>query len=122
METAAFSNQLSEARTHACSGEYKTSIVYYEGVLEQLTRHMRTVNDPFASSKWQDAKKRLLTEVELVKDLYKEVQTIGGAAGPGPGSMGQRFGGEVRQGMENLIMRGCNAQRCVPAWPHGSGT
>ena len=55
---------------------------------------MRTISDPYATSKWQDAKKQLLTELDLVKDLSREVQAISGSAGPG--SMAQKFGSEVR--------------------------
>ena len=95
MEITAISSQLSCARSHACSGEYKSSVVYYEGVLDQLGRHIRSINDPYAMSKWQDAKKQLLAEVDLVKDLSREVQAIGTSAGPGPGSTGQKFGSEV---------------------------
>ena len=122
MEVAAISNQLTTARAHAASSEYRSSIVYYEGVLDQLSRYVRTLNDPYATSKWLEANKRLQAEAELVramqpcmdrpissdnamypqtqvKELNREIQAIGNSAGPGPGSaLGPASGGAMNRG------------------------
>ncbi len=41
-----------------------------------LCRHARTQTDPYMLGKWGEAKKKLLVEVDLVKDLQRELQTI----------------------------------------------
>lgn len=51
-------------------------------------RYIRSVADAHAATKWNDARKKLLAEMELVKDLQREVATIS-TAGPGPGSLSQ---------------------------------
>ncbi|KAG1676250.1 hypothetical protein FOA52_006468 [Chlamydomonas sp. UWO 241] len=94
----AFSSQLSEARAQGNDGNYSSALVYYDGIIEQLARFIRGVSDAYQAGKWQEARKKLLAEMELVKDLQREVQAIG-SAGPGPGSQAQR--NEPMQHMRN---------------------
>ncbi|GAX80543.1 hypothetical protein CEUSTIGMA_g7981.t1 [Chlamydomonas eustigma] len=89
MEPVSFQSQLQEARVQAADGEYRSSLVYYDGVLEQLSRYTRSLNDPYSAGKWQEAKKKLLAEAELVRDLQREIQIIAGGVSSNARAMGQ---------------------------------
>ncbi len=102
MEPVAFQSQLSEARSQALAGEYRSSIVYYDGVLDQLNKFLKTLNDPYSSGKWQEARKKLISESELVKDLQREVQLIGNGAAAQP----------QRQAEVSMVLHDC----MVVAW------
>ncbi|KAK3268290.1 Katanin p60 ATPase-containing subunit A1 [Cymbomonas tetramitiformis] len=65
-------DQLTLAREYALLGEYDTSVVYFDGVVSQINKHLRTLDDPYIKGKWMKMKKELAEEVELVKSLIQE--------------------------------------------------
>ena len=40
-------------REHALLGDYETSQVYYQGVLQQIQKLLITIKDPTRKQKWQ---------------------------------------------------------------------
>ena len=42
------------AREYALLGNYETSQVYYQGVLQQVQKLLRTIDDPSRKQKWQE--------------------------------------------------------------------
>ncbi len=40
-------------REHALLGDYETSQVYYQGVLQQIQKLIITIKDPTRKEKWQ---------------------------------------------------------------------
>lgn len=56
-------------RESALLGDYETSLVYYQGVIQQITRHLGTIRDPSSKQRWQKAKQEVTQEYEQVKDI-----------------------------------------------------
>ena len=50
-------------RESALLGNYDSSIVYYQGVLQQIQKHMIQVKDPIRRQKWQ------VVSISKIKDL-----------------------------------------------------
>ncbi|KAL1829202.1 hypothetical protein DCAR_0208523 [Daucus carota subsp. sativus] len=62
-------DHLKLAREYAIEGVYDTSIIFFDGVIAQINRHLTTLDDPLIRSKWMNVKKALLEESEIVKQL-----------------------------------------------------
>ena len=43
-------------REHALLGDYETSQVYYQGVLQQIQKLIITIKDPTRKEKWQQVR------------------------------------------------------------------
>lgn len=40
-------------RESALLGDYETSLVYYQGVIQQIQRHLGSIRDPTSKQRWQ---------------------------------------------------------------------
>ncbi|GFZ04117.1 P-loop containing nucleoside triphosphate hydrolases superfamily protein [Actinidia rufa] len=70
---AAFQDHLKLARDYALEGVYDTSIIFFDGAIAQIIKHLNTLEDPLIRAKWMmNAKKALTEEIEVVKQLDAE--------------------------------------------------
>lgn len=53
MNLAEICDYAKKAREYALLGIYDSSIVYYEGVLQQIHKYCQTLRDPAVKLKWQ---------------------------------------------------------------------
>ncbi|XP_024519665.1 katanin p60 ATPase-containing subunit A1 [Selaginella moellendorffii] len=98
---AGLQEHLKLAREYALEGSYDTSIIFYDGAIAQINKHLNTVDDSSIRGKWLKCKKELAEEVDLVKQLDAEKQAFKEVPG-GPGSprlvsksfMAMNFSGE----------------------------
>ncbi|KAJ7003161.1 hypothetical protein D5086_006377 [Populus alba] len=73
--TAALSglqDHLKLAREYALEGLYDTSIIFFDGAIAQINKHLTTLDDPLIRTKWMNLKKSLSEETEIVKQLDAE--------------------------------------------------
>ncbi|XP_011039986.1 PREDICTED: katanin p60 ATPase-containing subunit A1-like [Populus euphratica] len=73
--TAALSglqDHLKLAREYAVEGLYDTSIIFFDGAIAQINKHLTTLDDPLIRTKWMNLKKSLSEETEIVKQLDAE--------------------------------------------------
>ena len=56
-------------REFALLGNYETSLVYYQGVLQQINRLLNSINDEVRSQLWQEIQRLVVLECENVRDL-----------------------------------------------------
>ncbi|KAG5248713.1 katanin p60 ATPase-containing [Salix suchowensis] len=73
--TAALSglqDHLKLAREYALEGLYETSIIFFDGAIAQINKHLTTLDDPLIRTKWMNLKKSLSEEIEVVKQLDAE--------------------------------------------------
>ncbi|XP_070567556.1 katanin p60 ATPase-containing subunit A1-like isoform X1 [Ptychodera flava] len=66
---AEISENTKMGREYALLGNYETSQVYYQGVLQQIQKQMVSVKDSARKQKWQRARQQIAQEYELVKDV-----------------------------------------------------
>ena len=62
------------AREMALIGNYDTSSVYYESVVQQISRLMVSIADVTRKTKWQQVQQQILREFEGVKATSKVLQ------------------------------------------------
>ncbi|KAL0276540.1 UNVERIFIED_CONTAM: hypothetical protein PYX00_004096 [Menopon gallinae] len=62
------------AREMALMGNYESSGVYYQGVIQQIHRHIMAELDASRKSEWQSAQSFLATEYEHVKGIVNTLQ------------------------------------------------
>ncbi|KAF1859588.1 hypothetical protein Lal_00010172 [Lupinus albus] len=65
-------DHLKLAREYALEGIYDTSIIFFDGAIAQINKHLNSVDDPLIRSKWMNVKKALSEETEVVKQLDAE--------------------------------------------------
>jgi len=56
-------------RQYVLLGNYDTAMVYYQGVLQQIQKHLNALNDQELRSSWQSVRQELAQEYEHVKDI-----------------------------------------------------
>ncbi|CAM6090201.1 unnamed protein product [Calypogeia fissa] len=85
---AGLSEHLTLAREYALLGNYDTALIFFDGVVAQINKHLSTVEDPYIRTKWVKCKKDLFEEFEIVKHIDAERQGFKEAPGatPRPGS------------------------------------
>lgn len=62
------------AREMALMGNYDTSGVYYQGVVQQIHRLLATIEDPTRKAKWQVVQHQIAEEFEKVKATSNTLQ------------------------------------------------
>ena len=62
------------AREMALMGNYESSGVYYQGVIQQIHRLLFTIDEPTRKSKWQSVQSEIAEEYEQVKELVNTLQ------------------------------------------------
>ncbi|XP_024030465.1 katanin p60 ATPase-containing subunit A1 [Morus notabilis] len=78
---AGLQDHLKLAREYALEGLYDTSIIFFDGAIAQINKHLNTIDDPLIRTKWINVKKALSEETEVVKQLdserraFKEIMT-----------------------------------------------
>ncbi|KAL9238628.1 hypothetical protein vseg_013024 [Gypsophila vaccaria] len=65
-------DHLKLAREYAIEGLYDTSVIFFDGALAQINKHLNTLDDPLTRSKWMNVKKAVTEETEVVKQLETE--------------------------------------------------
>ncbi|XP_016456600.1 katanin p60 ATPase-containing subunit A1-like [Nicotiana tabacum] len=60
------------AREYAVEGLYDTSVIFFDGAIAQINKHLNTLDDPLIRSKWMNVKKAISEETEVVKQLDAE--------------------------------------------------
>ncbi|KAI9110362.1 hypothetical protein K1719_018804 [Acacia pycnantha] len=60
------------ARDYAVEGLYDTSIIFFDGAVAQINKHLGTIDDPLVRTRWMNAKKAISEETEVVKQLDAE--------------------------------------------------
>eukprot|EP00252_Welwitschia_mirabilis_P004615 TRINITY_DN14922_c0_g1_i1.p1 TRINITY_DN14922_c0_g1~~TRINITY_DN14922_c0_g1_i1.p1 ORF type:complete len:528 (+),score=134.56 TRINITY_DN14922_c0_g1_i1:269-1852(+) len=78
---AGLQEHLKLAREYALEGLYDTSIIFFDGAVAQINKHLSTLDDPLAQAKWSKCKKDLSEEIEIVKQLNAERQGFSEAPG-----------------------------------------
>lgn len=62
------------ARDMALTGNYETSTVYYQGVIQQIQRLLVTIVDTTRKAKWQVVQHQIVKELDKVKATSHTLQ------------------------------------------------
>ncbi|ESQ27069.1 hypothetical protein EUTSA_v10018398mg [Eutrema salsugineum] len=85
---AGLQDHLKLAREYALEGSYDTSVIFFDGAIAQINKHLNTLDEPLTRTKWMNVKKAIMEETEVVKQLdaerraFKEAPTGRRAASP----------------------------------------
>ncbi|KAG8497068.1 hypothetical protein CXB51_008356 [Gossypium anomalum] len=69
---AGLQEHLKLGREYALEGLYDTSIIFFDGAIAQINKHLTSLDDPLIRAKWMNVKKALSEETEVVKQLDAE--------------------------------------------------
>lgn len=56
MNLAEICDNAKKGREYALLGNYDSSMVYYQGVIQQIQRHCQSVRDPAVKGRWQQVR------------------------------------------------------------------
>lgn len=73
---AGLQEHLKLARDYALEGLYDTSIIFFDGVIAQINKHINALDDPVIRAKWLNCKKTISEEIEIVKQLDAEIRAF----------------------------------------------
>ncbi|EPS62903.1 hypothetical protein M569_11885 [Genlisea aurea] len=73
---AGLQDHLKLAREYAIEGLYDTSVIFFDGSIARINKHLTTVDDPVLRTKWMNVKKAISEEAEVVKQLDAEKRSI----------------------------------------------
>ncbi|MCJ8740402.1 hypothetical protein PDJAM_G00058620 [Pangasius djambal] len=65
-----------KGREYALLGNYDSSMVYYQGVLQQIQKHCQSLRDPALKVKWQQVKQELVEEYEQVRSIVTTLESF----------------------------------------------
>ncbi|KAJ8275544.1 hypothetical protein COCON_G00072960 [Conger conger] len=65
-----------KGREYALLGNYDSSMVYYQGVVQQIHKHCQSLRDPALKMKWQQVKQELMEEYEQVKGIVGTLESF----------------------------------------------
>uniref|UniRef100_A0ACD5VPQ6 Uncharacterized protein n=1 Tax=Avena sativa TaxID=4498 RepID=A0ACD5VPQ6_AVESA len=80
---AGLQDHLKHARDYALEGLYDTSIIFFDGALAQINKHLTNLDDSFIRTKWMKCKQAISEEVEIVRQLDAQLKSFKEAPGSG---------------------------------------
>lgn len=66
------------ARECSLLGNYETALIYYQGVVQQIHRHLQSLTDQQLKGEWQNIQQKIAQEYEMVKDLQSSLLNFKG--------------------------------------------
>uniref|UniRef100_A0A8D2ZK80 Katanin p60 ATPase-containing subunit A1 n=1 Tax=Scophthalmus maximus TaxID=52904 RepID=A0A8D2ZK80_SCOMX len=69
MNLAEIGDNAKKGREYALLGNYDSSIVYYQGVIQQIHKHCQSLRDPALKVRWQQVRQELTEECEQVRGI-----------------------------------------------------
>ncbi|XP_075055049.1 katanin p60 ATPase-containing subunit A-like 1 isoform X2 [Mixophyes fleayi] len=76
MNLAEMCDNAKKGREYALLGNYDSSMVYYQGVIQQIQKHFQNIRDPVVKVKWQQVCKDLVEEYEQVKTVVNLLESF----------------------------------------------
>ncbi|NWX63986.1 KATL1 protein, partial [Promerops cafer] len=76
MNLAEICDNAKKGREYALLGNYDSSMVYYQGVIQQIHRHCQSIRDPAIKGKWQQVRQELVEEYEQVKSIVNTLESF----------------------------------------------
>lgn len=73
MNLAEICDNAKKGREYALLGNYDSSMVYYQGVIQQIQRHCQSIRDPAIKGKWQQVgwdKVAFILSLDIWKTQY----------------------------------------------------
>ncbi|XP_035287903.1 katanin p60 ATPase-containing subunit A-like 1 [Anguilla anguilla] len=65
-----------KGREYALLGNYDSSMVYYQGVIQQIHKHCQSLRDPTLKVKWQQVRQELMEEYEQVRSIVSTLESF----------------------------------------------
>uniref|UniRef100_A0A8C6SBH0 Katanin p60 ATPase-containing subunit A1 n=1 Tax=Neogobius melanostomus TaxID=47308 RepID=A0A8C6SBH0_9GOBI len=76
MNIADICDNAKKGREYALLGNYDSSMVYYQGVIQQIHKHCQSLKDPALKVKWLQVRKELIEEYEQVKSIMGTLESF----------------------------------------------
>uniref|UniRef100_A0A147A8A7 Katanin p60 ATPase-containing subunit A1 n=1 Tax=Fundulus heteroclitus TaxID=8078 RepID=A0A147A8A7_FUNHE len=76
MNLAEICDNAKKGREYALLGNYDSSVVYYQGVIQQIHKHSQALRDPALKVKWQQLRQELSEEYEQVKSIMGTLESF----------------------------------------------
>lgn len=78
MSVAQIPNNLKMGREYAVLGNYETAVIYYEGVVDSISKQQQALessssSSPIEKAKWANAADKIGAELKLLKDVTNEL-------------------------------------------------
>lgn len=76
MNLAEICDNAKKAREYALLGNYDTSAVYYQGVLQQIHKHCQSLRDPALKVKWHQVSPLLFKNLFILPKCFSFITNV----------------------------------------------
>jgi katanin p60 ATPase-containing subunit A1 len=73
LDFSAISNELQISWECALLGNYDTSLIYFDGVLQKIQIYIKSIHDPYIKERWVELRNCLMSEFQIIKDINMEL-------------------------------------------------
>ncbi|XP_069463774.1 katanin p60 ATPase-containing subunit A1 isoform X2 [Ambystoma mexicanum] len=76
MSVFMISENVKLAREYALLGNYDSAMVYYQGVLDQMSKYLYSVKETYLQQKWQQVWQEISVEAKHVKEIMSTLESF----------------------------------------------
>ena len=113
------SNLLSElqiSRECALLGNYDSSLLYFESVLNTIQSHLKTLSDPLQKVSWTNTRHELLKEFTIIKEISQELNSFKERPGLGVHRTTSLWSEDASIGESPIPKRRNQSNAEIPGW------
>lgn len=110
------SSELQISRECALLGNYDSSLLYFESVLNTIQSHIKTLNDPLLKVSWTNTRQELFKEFNLIKDISQEINSFKERPGLGAHRTTTLWSDEMSVGDSPAPKRRNKSNGEIPGW------
>lgn len=116
MNLSNLSSELQISRECALLGNYDSSLLYFESVLNTIQVHIKSINDPLLKVSWTNTRQELFKEFNLIKEISQELNSFKERQGLGVHRNTSLWSDDVNIGDSPLPKRRNKSSGEIPGW------
>jgi katanin p60 ATPase-containing subunit A1 len=110
------SSELQISRECALLGNYDSSLLYFESVLNTIQGHIKSLNDPLLKVSWTNTRQELFKEFNLIKEISQELNSFKERPGLGAHRTTTLWSDDVNIGDSPAPKRRNKSNSDIPGW------
>jgi katanin p60 ATPase-containing subunit A1 len=116
MNLSNVSSELQISRECALLGNYDSSLLYFESVLNTIQSHIKSLSDPLLKVSWTNTRMELFKEFNLIKDISQELNSFKERPGLGAHRTTSLWSDDANIGESPVPKRRIKSSGEIPGW------
>lgn len=116
MNLTNLSSELQISRECALLGNYDSSLLYFESVLNTIQSHIKSLTDPLLKVSWTNTRQELFKEFNLIKEISQELNSFKERPGLGAHRTTTLWSDDANVGDSPVPKRRNKSNGEIPGW------